>query len=192
MQRRLFMGGVLGALGVGPARIVQADTSFTEFKFPATGAPAARTMPDRLSDIVNVKDWGAAGLGADYTSQIQAAINYAIGPRSDGTTGGIVFLPPGAYNTHNLTIGSKSVNAGITITGSGRGITQITGLDKFGSIFSGGGQTFDCLQELSNMSFTGIFKTIATFTVAYGSREREFCTIVSEWRVRHFHPGDGE
>jgi polygalacturonase len=117
MQRRLFMGGVLGALGVGPARMVQADTSFTEFKFPATDAPAARTMPDRLSDIVNVKDWGAAGLRADYRRQIQAAINFAIGPRPDGTTGGTVFFPPGYYVLHNLLVGSDSVNTGVIITG---------------------------------------------------------------------------
>jgi hypothetical protein len=162
MQRRLFMGGVLGALGVGHARIVQADTSFTEFKFPATGAPAARTMPDRLSDIVNVKDWGAAGLGADYTSQIQAAINFAIGPRVDGSTGGTVFFPPGAYKSHNLTVGSDRVNTGVIITGSGLS-TQIINRSGSGALFSAGGKTYDCLEQLSHMTIQA-GQTTAVFT----------------------------
>jgi hypothetical protein len=142
------MGGVLGALGVGHARIVQAESSFAEFKFPATGAPTARTMPDRLSDVINVKDWGALGRGANYTSQIQAAINYAIGPRVDGSTGGTVFFPPGAYKSHNLTIGSNSVNTGVIITGSGLS-TLIVALDGAGALFSAGGKTYDCLEQLS-------------------------------------------
>ena len=99
IPRRLFLGSGAGALASKLSGPAQADTAFTEFKFPATGAPAARTMPDRLSDIVNVKDWGALGLGGDYTSRIQAAIYYAIGPRPDGTTGGTVFFLLG-YTKH--------------------------------------------------------------------------------------------
>jgi hypothetical protein len=118
-------------------------------------------MPDRLSDIVNVKDWGAAGLGANYTSQIQAAINYAIGPRPDGTTGGTVFFPPGAYKTHNLVIGSNSVNTGIRLVGAGLS-SGISSLDSSGSLFSGGGLTYDCLEEVSHMTAFG--PTTATFT----------------------------
>jgi polygalacturonase len=108
IQRRLLLGCAVGALALRPSR-TKADTSFTNFSFAATGAPAAHTMPDRLSDIVNVKDWGALGLGGDYTSQIQAAINYAIGPRPDGTIGGTVFFPAGGYKTHNLIVGSDTV-----------------------------------------------------------------------------------
>jgi hypothetical protein len=36
-------------------------------------------MPDRLSDIINVKDWGALGNQvANDTAAIQAAINYSL------------------------------------------------------------------------------------------------------------------
>src|ERR1700730_10212101 len=59
-----------------------ADTAFTKFGFQATGAPANRTMPDRLSDIFNVKDFGALGndngtgtVGNDDTTAIKAAIS---------------------------------------------------------------------------------------------------------------------
>src|SRR5262245_21555545 len=69
--RRLLLGGALGALAAPRA---QADTSFTNFRFPATGAPMARTMPDRLAEIMNVKDFGAVGDGShDDTTNIQAA-----------------------------------------------------------------------------------------------------------------------
>jgi hypothetical protein len=65
MQRRLFLGSAVGALALRPSRTAQADTAFTNFSFAATGAPAARTMPDRLRDVINVKDWGAKGDGVN-------------------------------------------------------------------------------------------------------------------------------
>jgi len=77
IPRRLFLGSAAGALAFRPSHTAQADTTFTNFRFAATGAPAARTMPDRLSDIVNVKDWGALGNGlTNDESSIQNAIDY--------------------------------------------------------------------------------------------------------------------
>src|SRR5262245_46793798 len=98
MQRRLFLGSAVGALALGPPGTAQADTAFTNFSFAAAGAPTARTMPDRLLDVINVKDWGAKGDGTtdDYTA-IQLAINKCI--TLDGMTprGGTVFFPSGGY-----------------------------------------------------------------------------------------------
>lgn len=36
-------------------------TPFTTYAFPASGEPTNRTLPDRLSDYKDVKDWGAVG-----------------------------------------------------------------------------------------------------------------------------------
>jgi hypothetical protein len=36
---------------------------FVNYGFPATGATTNRRMPDRLAEIHNVKDFGAAGDG---------------------------------------------------------------------------------------------------------------------------------
>jgi hypothetical protein len=92
-----FGGGALALL----APRASADTPFSSFAFRATGAPTVRTMPDRLGDVKNVKDFGARGDGTgDDAPAIQAAVN----------AGGTVFIPPGNYN-----IGSS-----ITCNGNGR------------------------------------------------------------------------
>src|SRR5215831_7795249 len=57
-RRRVLLGGAVSAFAFTPSRTAQADTTFANFAFAATGAPTARTMPDRLADVINVKDWG--------------------------------------------------------------------------------------------------------------------------------------
>ena len=58
----------------------------------ATGSDTPRALQDRFADVVNVKDFGATGLGGlDDTAAIQAAID------SLAATGGTVYFPPGQY-----------------------------------------------------------------------------------------------
>jgi polygalacturonase len=105
IRRRLLLSGAVGALALRPSYTAQADTTFTNFSFAATGAPTARTMPDRLSDVINIKDWGAIGNHKNNdTSAIQGAVDYAI---SRG--GGKVFFPPGHYVIDRpLVVGSSN------------------------------------------------------------------------------------
>src|SRR5262245_16468575 len=70
-KRTLSAGLGVGALAL-LARRASADTPFSSFAFPATGAPTARTLPDRLAEIKNVKDFGAKGNG---TTDDAPAIN---------------------------------------------------------------------------------------------------------------------
>lgn len=69
---------------------------FTTFSFAATGGTTNRTMPARLADIINVKDYGATGDGStDDSSAIQAAFNAAYGP--PGTPNANKWLNKGVY-----------------------------------------------------------------------------------------------
>lgn len=74
---------------------------FTAFQFPATGNNQSnRTMPDRIFDIKNVKDFGAKGDGVtDDTAAITAA--YAAIPSTahsfDTDYRGIVYFPAGTF-----------------------------------------------------------------------------------------------
>jgi Pectate lyase superfamily protein len=91
--------------GIGAALLTQranADTPFTSFAFPATGAPTPRTMPERLAEVANVKDWGAKGDGVtDDTAALQGCFDYVWGPARAprGNAGPLapVKFPSGTY-----------------------------------------------------------------------------------------------
>jgi hypothetical protein len=113
-------------------------------------------MPDRLSDITNVKDWGAV---ANYrrkndTAAVQAAINFCI---SRG--GGIVSFPPGSYLISTLTVGSSNPNAGVQLVGSGKRATQLfggsTAAYPLGFMISKGSATYDNIERIEGLSVHG-------------------------------------
>jgi hypothetical protein len=91
-KRALSAGLGIGALALLAPR-ASADTPFSGFAFPTTGAPTARTMPDRLAEVKNVKDFGAVGNGAaDDTAAIQTAVDW-----TTGANRGLIFFPAGTY-----------------------------------------------------------------------------------------------
>jgi hypothetical protein len=119
IPRRLFLGTGIGGLASELSQSAEADTTFTDFRFPATGAPTRRTMPDRLADIINVKDYGAYSDGThpnETTTAIQAAVNAAL-----ANLGGVVFFPPGNFLVNNQISFNGDSHAGIRIVGSGGG-----------------------------------------------------------------------
>ena len=136
------------------AQRASADTSFTGLAFPATGAPTPRTMPDRLSEINNVKDFGAAGDGStDDTAAIQAALNAAYGSSSspNGSSGAIknrpVFFPAGNYKiTSALTLRSVM---GAHVFGAGRFTTTIQNVTSGGSVFVTNGCEYSRFERLN-------------------------------------------
>lgn len=70
-----------------------AATPFTTYAFPATNAPTSRTLPVRLAETTNVRDWGAKGDGVtDDWAAIMAAFNWTV-----GINRGTIFFPPGTY-----------------------------------------------------------------------------------------------
>jgi hypothetical protein len=95
-KRALSAGLGVGALALLAPR-ASADTPFSSFAFPATGAPTARTLPDRLGELKNVKDFGARGDGStNDTAAIQAAVDQQ----------GTIYFPRGTYRiTRPIAIG---------------------------------------------------------------------------------------
>jgi hypothetical protein len=91
------------------------------FKQAGTGA-VARTVDNKLEELVSVKDFGAVGDStADDTGAIQAALNYAA-PR-----GYTVYFPPGTYRT-TATVGFRRTDTqrfGVRVVGSGETYTTI-------------------------------------------------------------------
>src|SRR6185369_5203541 len=70
------------------------DVLFTDYAFQTSDAVTARTLPDRLAELHNVRDFGAIGDGVtDDLDAIMAAINWQTANKYRGT----IYFPPGAY-----------------------------------------------------------------------------------------------
>jgi hypothetical protein len=108
------------------------DQRFIDFAFPSSGTTGAvnRTMPARLNDVFNVKDFGGYSGGiANDSINIQKAIDAAI-----ANGGGIVFFPPGGYNIGTrLTVPGTS-DCGLIFQGSGGSPTQGGGTELSGTL----------------------------------------------------------
>ena len=95
-------------------------TLFTDFAFPATGAPTPRTMPDRLAEVFNVKDFGALGNNvADDTTKIQAAMNAVLSTAGGRTPGGTLVFPAGRYKVSAPITFNLDADFGLHVLGVG-------------------------------------------------------------------------
>jgi Pectate lyase superfamily protein len=128
IRRASLLGVPFSLLGANAAL---ADTAFANFRFRATGAPSSRTMPDRLSDVVNVLDWGAdPTFGNDSTTAIRNAFAFMF--RTYPTGSGTVYFPPGRYKvTSRIDIQGPTAWPG-KICGAGRDSSVIEG--TFGDV----------------------------------------------------------
>lgn len=91
---------------------------------PAGKGATVRSVQNKLSEIVSVKDFGAKGDGvSDDTASIQNAIDFL-----QTGTGGTLFFPPGVYITSStLMIGNGSASKfstyyGVQLVGAGGGV----------------------------------------------------------------------
>jgi len=113
------------------------DVPFTNYAFPASGASKNRTMPARLNDVINVRDWGAKGDGVtDDTAAIQAAIEYGrLLTNSFFCAGAQIFIPAGTYYIGSpplifgwtATTRSQRSAGSLSIMGAGRDATILKG-----------------------------------------------------------------
>src|SRR5262249_33815875 len=140
-KRELFSKHALSAgLGVSALALLpqrpSADTPFTSFPFTATGAPTARTMPDRLGEIKNVKDYGAVGdSSTDDTATIQASRDAASTKGVPATLNTPVYSPAGNYHiTYPIYIKNTG---GAHVFGAGMQATTITNYGNTPVSFNG-------------------------------------------------------
>ncbi len=123
----------------------------------STGSTTARSLPDRLAEIINVRDFGALGDGShDDTANIQAAMDAAYGTAAaphgtaSVTSNKPVFFPNGAYKTTSA-ITLRSVR-GAHIFGAGRFTTKITNTTSNGSIFVTNGFEYSRIEAMHLVS----------------------------------------
>lgn len=117
-----------------------------------------RTLPQRLSDVVNVRDWGAVGNGSTPDTQaIQNAIDFCI---SQG--GGTLYFPPGVYVCRPTALQFGTNNPaektrGIQILGNGGGSYDNTVIDSQGPLWavSKGSRTYDLITRVEGISVLG-------------------------------------
>jgi len=114
-------------------------------------------LPSRLSDVVNVLDWGAApGASASAnTNAIQKAIDYCINTKG----GGKIFVPTGIYNVNPLSVGTNDANKagiGVQIIGCGQAQTNLVSAVP-GWTLSQGVYAYDCLERVENIQVAGVF-----------------------------------
>lgn len=132
---------------------------------PNTTVP--RTLPERLSEIVDIRDWGALGDGSNDAPRIQAAIDFCI-----FRGGGKVFFPPGQYAcSANLVVGSDTnPNAFVQLIGGGGGGIANTKLGGPGTgwLISKGSKQYDLIQSVEGLGFsnTGCIKVTGGVRIA--------------------------
>lgn len=92
-----------------------ANIPFTTFEFSASGAPTSRTMPERLAEIYDVKDWGALGDNVqDDSPFFQDAMDAIM-----AAGGGTLFIPPGNYKLLSAITFNDDADFGLLVKGVG-------------------------------------------------------------------------
>lgn len=119
--KALGLGAFIATAAASPA--LAADLVFTGYSFPGAGSPTSRTMPQRIGDIFNVKEYDALGNGVhDDTANIQAAITAA-------SNKGIIFFPTGFYIVSAPILVPRA--SSLILTGCGDGSVIAGGFNGF-------------------------------------------------------------
>lgn len=181
-SRRGFLAGLCSTFIFVNA--AQATQQFTTWPFASTLGPSTRTMPNRISDIANVKEFGATGGGIiDDRAAIQAAFD-AIATSFSSVNCGVIDFPPGTY-----LIGSPGIdldvfgdNTNFIVRGSGNA-SVITGsyngylLTKL-STGSGNAQTIRVIRDLKLVNGNGTAGSGCIFVAGWqGANSVENCYL---------------
>jgi hypothetical protein len=117
----LAAGGVTNTEVSATAAIAATKLSYTA---PYTGA-VARTVNAALTNVINLKDFGAVGNGTtDDTAALIAAVTAL-----NANGGGTIYVPTGIYKILNTTT-QITFTAGFVLTGDGPGASQFNYIDN--------------------------------------------------------------
>jgi hypothetical protein len=188
MSKQITKRATLSAgFGAGAFALMQqpasADTPFLNFAFPATGATARRTMPDRLTDIINVKDFGAKGDGTtDDTAALLAAINAAAAKGTNRAglawNGATVYFPSGQYRiTQQLALPAGIPKCQVNLIGSGKRACVLLGqLDDYLISSNSWDRWFGVIEGFKIINNKGIFMNLVFNLVI---RDCEFNCVIN-------------
>jgi hypothetical protein len=180
----------LSGSGVANLTVVSgtSTTPFITYGFQATvvtGTAAFRDTPDRLNDVINVKDFGAVGDGVtDDSAAIQRAINnaYTISDTLTGGgdifMGGRVFFPVGTYwvggtTIHLINPSGTGGNRAIQMVGVGKSLSIIKGLNNTAHIIEAVGyiDSIELMQHLTVWNTSTTANTRAVWMVGGQANE---------------------
>src|SRR5919106_1715913 len=127
------------------------DIPFTSYSFAATGGQVSRTMPARLADMINVKEYGALGNGInDDTGAIQSALSAAYGTvaaphgTANCSANKSMFFPSGHYLISSPLLIPPVMGA--RIVGSGSSTTVIENTTANGGVIKTDGFCYSHLE----------------------------------------------
>lgn len=130
-------------------------TAFTTWSHRIADGLSQRTLPTRLSDMQNVKDFGAIGNGSNNdTTNIQAAIDYAATKGVSGEKGSTVFFPSGAYKI-TAPLKNDNANTSIHLMGVGRANTRLEGTTMTSGYVIDTSGAAGKIEEISGMQVSG-------------------------------------
>lgn len=150
------------AAGVSLGSSAKADTAFTSFAYPLTGAPTSQTTLKRFADLCYlVTDYGIVGDNSTVnTTNLQNLITAIYATTKQGA---IVFFPPGDFKTGAIDLGNHSGGStSLKISGSGRESTYIFGQVDNGFIFSVADSNLGCPELIEDLRLGNSSTVIGT------------------------------
>jgi hypothetical protein len=126
------------------------------------GGGVARSMAARVTDVVNVRDFGALTDGSDCSAAFNAA--FAALPAS----GGEVFVPAGDYTLAQPVSWSGKA---VTLRGAGKGVSNLH-ITHYGVAFTitqSSGYAKTTVRDLTLLAENGVQATAAALTIVYPS-----------------------
>lgn len=162
-RRLLPFAAAVAALGISLGTSAKADTPFTSFSYPLSGAPTSQTTLARFAQLCYLAtDYGIVGDAVtNNATNIQNLITKVYNTTLNSA---IIYFPPGNYIC-NSQIDAGNPNSGETrliIVGAGRNCSFINGAVNNGFIFSVADTNLGCPEVIADIGIANTSTVIGT------------------------------